>query len=312
MASKNPLLDARKLIYFAAIIEHGSLKSAARALNLSQPALSTAMVRLETELGRQVLERGPKGATPTEMGTVLYSHARLIRDEIAQALHAMTLNSDPDKEPLRIGSLPSLASSVLPAALGRWRATHQNRGIEVVENAQIDLLLGLLRREFDFVFGFTECYELEEGLRQRVLFRDRLCVIARPDHPLTRIDQTDWHSIASYPWIYPTARRPHTVLAAALKAAKVAAPTQVTVCGSVSILKSLVAGSDHLAMLPAHAVRTEQAEGKLVTLAIDDAQLDRNIAVFFREGYKIDDFSRHLVEEVEAVGLEFCRKDRLT
>ena len=63
-------------------------------------------------------------------------------------------------------------------------------------------------------------------------------------------------------------------------------------------------------MLPAHAVRTEQAEGKLISLPIDDPQLDRNIAVFFREGYKIDDLSRHLVEAVEAVGLEFCRRDR--
>lgn len=311
MASKTPTLDARKLVYFATIIEHGSFKSAAKVLKLSQPALSTSMVRLETELGQQLLERGPKGAIPTEMGTVLYSHARLIRDEINQTLRAMALHRAPEAGPLRIGSLPSLASSVLPAALGRWREAHQDRGIEVAENAQIDLLLGLLRREFDFVFGFTECYDLEEGLRQRVLFRDRLCVIARPDHPLSHQAGIDWNAIAAYPWIYPTARRPHTVLEAALRAAQVAAPTQVTVCGSVAIMKSLVAGSDHLAMLPAHAVRMEQAEGKLISLPIEDAQLDRNIAVFFREGYKVDEISRHLVDAVEAAGLEFCRRDRL-
>jgi DNA-binding transcriptional LysR family regulator len=305
-----PSLDPRKLIYFATIIEQGSLKSAARVLNLSQPALSTSMARLEAELGQHLLERGPKGATPTEVGSVLYAHARRIRDEIALALCAVTQSGAEDGA-LRIGSLPSLASSVLPAALGRWRQSHQDRGIEVVENAQIDLLLGLLRRDFDFVFGFTECYELEEGLRQRVLFRDRLCVIARPDHPLSHLPDLTWEAIAACPWIYPTARRPHTILEAALKAAGVAMPKQVTVCGSVSILKSLVAGSDHLAMLPAHALRTEQAEGKLISLPIEDPSLDRNIAVFFREGYKVDDSSRHLVEAVEAEGQEVCRRDRL-
>lgn len=303
-------LDPRKLVYFAAIVEQGSLKGAARALELSQPALSTSMDRLEAELGQQLLDRGPKGVTPTFKGNLLYTYARLIRHEIQMATEAMSDRPRDESDPLRIGSLPSLASSIMPMALGRWQSLNTDRRIEVAEHAQIDLLLGLLRHEFDFVFGFTECYELEDGLRQRVLFRDRLCVIARPDHPLASEPRLTWEMIAAYPWIYPTLRRPHTILENALRAAEVPMPRQVTVCGSVSIMKSLVAGSDHLSMQPNHAVRAELVEGRLISLPIEDPQLDRNIAVYFREGTRIDDCGRQLIDAVETVGLESCRRER--
>ena len=44
-------IDPKKLLYFACVIEHGSLNRAARVLQVSQPALTTSMNRLEAEMG---------------------------------------------------------------------------------------------------------------------------------------------------------------------------------------------------------------------------------------------------------------------
>ncbi|ESY65195.1 MULTISPECIES: LysR family transcriptional regulator [Mesorhizobium] len=74
-------IDPNKTPHLATTIEHGSQNSAAKALGLSQPALSTSMSRLEDELGMRVLEGGPFGVLPTPAGEVLYCHARLIRDD---------------------------------------------------------------------------------------------------------------------------------------------------------------------------------------------------------------------------------------
>jgi DNA-binding transcriptional LysR family regulator len=308
MHSSHLNIDPKKLLYLAAIIENGSFKSAAKVLEVSQPALSTSMNRLEDELGMQVLERSATGVVPTKIGEVLYCHARLIRDEIGLAERALlNLHGGPSSS-IRVGSLPSLASTIMPMALSRWRESHLDRDLQVVESPQIDLLIGLLRREFDFVIGFTECYDLEEGLRQRVLFRDQLLVIARSGHPLSTARDLTWEALIRYPWVCPTARRSHSILDAALKAAKLAPPEQMTVCGSVTLLKSLVIDSDHLAVLPAHAVREELADGRLCSLDISDPALDRNIAVFFRDGYQLDEASRDLVNLVEAVGQKLCRR----
>jgi LysR family pca operon transcriptional activator len=82
---------------------------------------------------------------------------------------------------------------------------------------------------------------------------------------------------------------------------------QITVCGSVSLLKSLVAETEHLALLPAHAVSEEVAEQRLFALPFYDPTLNRDIAVFFREGYVMDQPRRDLVTCVTEIGLELCR-----
>ena len=304
-------IDPKKLLYFATVIEQGSLSRAAKLLGVSQPALSTSMDRLEAEVGMRLLERGPTGIVTTKQGDVLYCHARLIREEVELAKRDLLNQRTDQTDPIRIGSLPSLASRVVPLALSRWRETHKGVHLQVVENAQVDLLTGLLRRDFDFVIGLTEVFDMLDGLRQRVLFRDVLCVIAGPHHPLRGAKNLTWQDLVQYPWISPTSRRTHTVLEHVVHTMKVELPRQVTVCGSVSLLKSLVAETDHIALLPAHAVQTEIAEERLISLPFEDAALSRDIAVFFREGYEMDQARRDLVSCVEEIGLKLCR-DRNT
>jgi LysR family pca operon transcriptional activator len=302
-------IDPKKLLYFAAVIDHGSLNRAAKLLGISQAALSTSMDRLEASIGMRLLDRGPKGVVTTKQGDILYCHAKLIREEIELAERDLLNSFDSRAESIRIGSLPSLASRIIPLALGRWRETHEGTGLQVVENAQIDLLVGLMRRDFDFAIGFTEVFDMLDGLRQRVLFRDTLRVIAGANHPLRQATNLTWQQLVQYPWISPTSRRTHTVLDHIMKTMNVEPPQQVTVCGSVSLLKSLVAETNHLALLPAHAVQVEIAEQRLCALPFDDPVLSRDIALFFREGYEMDQTRRDLVSCVEEIGLELCRNN---
>lgn len=300
-------IDPKKLLYFAYVIEHGSLNRAAKVLMVSQPALTTSMNRLEAEMGLHLMDRSPSGVVPTAQGEVLYCHARLIREEVALARRDLLNAHDTAQNLIRIGSLPSLAGSIIPMAMSRWRAHHPDGALQVVENAQFDLLTGLLRRDFDFVVGFTEVFDMLDGLRQQVLFRDVLRVIARPDHPLLQTPDLSWHDLVQYPWISPTSRRSHTVLDHVMSTLHVGPPPQITVCGSVSLMKSLVAESDHLALLPAHAVTSDLAEGRLIGLPFSDPVLHRAIAVFFRDGYLLDQTRKDLIASVRECGLDLSQ-----
>ena len=230
----------------------------------------------------------------------------LIRDEIELAERDLLEAKSGRADFLRIGALPSLASRIIPLALSKWRETHRENRLQVVENAQIDLLTGLMRRDFDLVIGLTEVFDMLDGLRQRVLFRDILSVIAGPTHPLRGKSDLTWRDLVAFPWISPTSRRTHTVLETVMRTMKVDLPQQITVCGSVSLLKSLVAETTHLALLPAHAVQLEIAEKRLVSLPFEDPALERNIAVFFREGYEMDRARSDLVACVKQTGSELC------
>ncbi|MEL0250505.1 MAG: LysR family transcriptional regulator [Novosphingobium sp.] len=68
-------INVRHIAAFAATVRHGSATRAARAVNLTQPALTQAIARLETDIGCALFERGPAGMTPTEPALLLAPRA---------------------------------------------------------------------------------------------------------------------------------------------------------------------------------------------------------------------------------------------
>jgi DNA-binding transcriptional LysR family regulator len=68
-------INIRHISAFAATVRHGSVTRAARAVNLTQPALTQAIARLEADLGCALFQRGPAGMTPTEPALLLAPRA---------------------------------------------------------------------------------------------------------------------------------------------------------------------------------------------------------------------------------------------
>jgi DNA-binding transcriptional LysR family regulator len=300
-------MDPRKLLYLASVIEHGSFKKAAKHLLISQPALSTSMDRLEKSLGGKLFKRGPAGISPTSLGELLYTHARLIRDEMDLAEHRMRQLDNDNDGVLTFGVVPTLATSVIPTAILRWRETYPMHRVRVVHKVHIELLTGLIRGDLDFIVGRTDTYDFLDGIKRRVLFRDRLYVMGHPNHPVFNLGPPTWAELARFPWILPIVGNHRTLLESILTSEGVALPMQLTECDSIDFIKSIVAESDHLALLPTHTVTDEIKSGKIRALELSVQQLNRDIAVIFREREPLDEASRSLVAHIEAVGSSFGR-----
>jgi DNA-binding transcriptional LysR family regulator len=296
-------MDPRKLIHLAAIIEQGGFKQASRQMGVSQPALSASIARLERSLGGRLLNRTPQGATPTPLGELIYAHARLIRDEVQRAKNRIQEGGHRDGDAIAVGVLPSLTPVIMPKAICAWRERYPDPVLRITERIQIELLLGLIRGELDFIIAQTEWYGFIEGLKQRVLFRDRLHVIARPGHPALALEKVTWAALAEYPWVIQMIGRHRTLLEKVLASEGAEMPRRLTECGSVPCLKALVAGSDSLSMLPASAINAEVREGRIRPLDIGGPLLNRDIAVIFREQFPLNGAMRDLVEAVTSAGL---------
>lgn len=304
-------MDPRKLLYFAEIIEQGSLQKAAMVLNVSQPALSKSMKRLEIELNLKLFDRGSYGVVPTPGGELIYAHAKLIRTEMELAekrLRGKIENSNL----ITIGVLPSLASNVIPLAVAKWKNDYPLTLLRVIEKKQVELILGLLRGEFDFIIGQTEFFDVSvDGLKQRVLFRDSLCIFAKPDHDLFKLEKLGWSDLARYPWVCPMIAWPQRAILESLVTAEgIDPPQQLVECGSIEFIKTLVSTSNHLAMLPIHAIRSIVKEGSLKALPFSASAFKRNIAVIFRANSNLDVASQELITVVEMVGNEMTLGDR--
>ena len=117
-------MDLRRLTYFLAVAEHEGFTSAAKALFVSQPALSLAVRELEEELGVELFRRLGRGVRLTPAGEALVGPVRQTLRDIETAKAAVAAVSGLETGTLSIASLPTLAADPLPDLVGRFRALH--------------------------------------------------------------------------------------------------------------------------------------------------------------------------------------------
>jgi DNA-binding transcriptional LysR family regulator len=120
-----------QLHVFLAIIEHGSLTSAASELDLSQSAVSHALAELERNLGVRLLERGRFGAKPTMVGERIARHARMMQ-ALEGSIHSeVNLELGELRGHLRIASFRSVATHLLPDLVTQFGKLHPNVTFEI-------------------------------------------------------------------------------------------------------------------------------------------------------------------------------------
>jgi LysR family nitrogen assimilation transcriptional regulator len=78
-------MDLKKIRYFLAVVDYGSLTKAAEQLRVAQPALSQQMTHLEIDCRAKLLIRTKQGVKVTEVGKIFYRHARTMLRQLEQA-----------------------------------------------------------------------------------------------------------------------------------------------------------------------------------------------------------------------------------
>src|SRR5487761_1433394 len=107
-------LEVGELRAFCAAATLGSIAEAARAMSVSQPAMSKRLRALENVAGAELFERSSRGVTLTQAGVQLYSAARRL---LRSADSVQALIQTPPTMPVRIASSPTIAELRLPLVL---------------------------------------------------------------------------------------------------------------------------------------------------------------------------------------------------
>ena len=112
----NDRLSPEGLRYAQAVARTGSFSAAAREYDLTQPALSNAIRRLEKILGARLFERNTRGARPTIFGATILPRI----DAALAALDAITAEARHwragEPRPVRIGVSPLISADVVARA----------------------------------------------------------------------------------------------------------------------------------------------------------------------------------------------------
>jgi DNA-binding transcriptional LysR family regulator len=145
----------RQLEYFIAAGETGSVTLASERINISQPAISSAIAHLERELGIQLFVRHhAQGLSLTPAGRSLLGEAKRVVAQ-AEGLYALASESSEQvRGRLTVGCLVTLAPMVMPELWHSFQATHPTTQIHPVATNQEQLLDGLRRAEIDVALTY--------------------------------------------------------------------------------------------------------------------------------------------------------------
>lgn len=139
-----------RLQKFAQLIDAGSFTKAAEKLHISQPALSTAISKLEHELHTTLLIRGTRSLKLTPSGEVAYAHAKesAVRSGNLKLRIAATMLS---KLNVRIGMIDSIADVLLSREPG-LSELERHASVSLVVNNSRYLLNAIVRDDIDLAF----------------------------------------------------------------------------------------------------------------------------------------------------------------
>ncbi|GAA2225542.1 MULTISPECIES: LysR family transcriptional regulator [Kitasatospora] len=118
------MLDVRRLRLLRELAHLGTIAAVADSLSFSPSAVSQQLSALEREAGVPLLERTGRRVALTPAGRNLVRHAEAVLERLEQAGAELAHARQGLAGPLRIGTYPSAARAIIPAALAELAGRH--------------------------------------------------------------------------------------------------------------------------------------------------------------------------------------------
>ncbi len=284
-----------------AIAEHGSLRGAARALGLAQPALTRSVHELEHELGAPLFERRRRGMTLTRAGEAFVCRANSILGDLRRAREEVEQISGNTQGTLVAGLSIAAHVALLPHSLRRFRKRYPDVFLHLIEGFFPTLEAGLKDGSIDFYIGPRPEGAVPDGLVGETLFNHERSIVCRSGHPLTRTlkskRQVALADLVSAEWV--TTSITHDVdeeLGAlfqknGLRPPKIVAQSQ----SALSLIMALVYG-DMLAMVPLQFTDFALAKGAVTSIPVKERLPAPAMVLIKRSGLSLTPAAEYFVD----------------
>jgi DNA-binding transcriptional LysR family regulator len=286
---------------FLAVVDAGSIRAAARGLDISQPALTKSIRQLEQELGAVLVTRSVRGAVPTEPGLAFLARARAVSADLRRAREEIAQMNGAREGSLAIGSAPGPALGLLPDALVRLRSRWPLASIRVADVSPREVLPALRDGSLDLALSVRmgPLAEPPPYCHAEPLYLNEAVIIARRGHPLAGARQIA--ALAGAEWVRTGAPGNPSALPDVFRAAGLPAPVYRVDCSSFLVAPALVARSDLLAVVPWQIAEREESAGRILRLRIRNGVPAREISLFRRADVPPTPIARECAEILGAL-----------
>ncbi len=281
-------MEIRTIDYFLTVAEAGSMTAAAKLLDMTQPALTKAMRRLEDEVGAALFARGARGVALTPFGRSFLRHARTVHSTMIDATDELDALREGRAGLVRLGAGPTWLLEIVPRAVHMFRQAFPDVQLQVQGGLDDVLRTALRDAPLDFVLAAIPEGAEEPDLAFKPLLVDEYQVIAGSRHPLRNKPDVKLADLLDYPWILPAqttymTRRLQTIF----RAAGLRPPRAVIETAEHARFKArLMSEPDGPHYLSFHAIGHLEAEGPddIGPLPVKGASWQRRAGIVTRKG----------------------------
>jgi DNA-binding transcriptional LysR family regulator len=311
-------VELRLLRCALALAEHQNFVRAAQASQMSQPSLSRNIQQIELRVGTRLFERAAGGVVPTDAGIIFLEQAREVVARSQDLSREMDLLRGLDKGELGIGAGTYPSAMIVEQGVAQLVRAHPGVRLHIKIDNRENLLPLLEKRELDIVVIVADGKDEERDLHITRMNRHQAYFVVRGGHPLATSKRAPaLQGILEFP-VVMTSRLTGAMLKRFLSGAfgdkpvpPMAKSFPTIACESIAMMKTIIASTDAVALLPLNQVMAEVRSRQLFVLPIVVPWLQADLAVVRMAHRSLsllgEAFVRTLQEE-DAKLLEFERR----
>jgi DNA-binding transcriptional LysR family regulator len=266
-------LNLHLLRIFTAVVEHRSFSAAAKALYISQPAVSKSIQEFERQVGTLLFDRSRRRITLTEAGVLLYEHAQRLFAIERAAERSLAELYGLERGYLVIGASHTTGTHLLPPILRRFRDAYPGITISLEIKNTRDVIEDLRTLPLDA--AFVEGPVANRDLQVTHWRTDRLVIIAPADHPLCRQSTVDIEDLVRFPYVQREPGSGTREIVERAFTARGITPKIAIELGSNQVVKQAVIAGMGISIVSEATIELERKAGALCVVSPASFELHR-------------------------------------
>ncbi|WP_096704825.1 LysR family transcriptional regulator [Magnetospirillum sp. 15-1] len=283
---------------FMAVAEAGSVRQAARNLNLSQSSVTKSIQQLEESLKAELFLRGSHGLSPTAVGKMLINRVKMIDGELRQIRNDVETIHGGSSGEIRVCASPTVSMGLLPRAVVSFRKNRPNVGFHIQEGVYPDFLPAVRMGELDFAIALAPETPTDEELHCELLLQDYLTPAVRIDHPLTAKGKLVLSDLLDLTWVnYRRSRTGRDIFERSFLANGLTPPNTIE-CTSFAATLALVENSDYVTLVPTQIFANRPRRMPITPLFMGTPMPPWDVTVISRRPHELSPLCLAFLEEL--------------
>jgi LysR family transcriptional regulator, regulator of abg operon len=292
-------MKLNQLRHFLAVVDAGTVRQAAKQLNLSQSSVTKSIQQLEFSLHTSLFHRGSHGLVPTAAGQALIARAKVIEAELRQIRNDVEAIQGAEVGQIRVSASPTVSVGLLPRAIGAFKRSHPRVSFHIEEGVYPDILPAVRMGDLDMAISLVPETPGEDDLEFTLLLRDNLVPAVRADHPLTRRGKLSLAELVGEGWvIYRRGRTGRDVFERSFTTNNLEPPTDTIECTSFACTLAIVENTDYLTLVPTQYFSTGSRHMPITPIFLETPMQPWNVTVISRAHYQLNQICQRFLEEL--------------